>query len=166
MSIVRRVARPLLAAVFIKEGVVALRDKDAAAELAEGFGARIARPLGLEETRTDVVVRANAGVQIGAGVLLATGRFPRLAAVALAGSLVATTIARDSFWSAQSQDRPAKQARFVTDLGLLGGVLLAAVDTVGRPSVGWQARRAAKQAKKVAAHARDAVADRVSDLSS
>ncbi|WP_279579847.1 DoxX family protein [Fodinicola feengrottensis] len=109
MSIVRRVARPLLAAVFIKEGVVALRDKDAAAELAEGFGARIARPLGLEETRTDVVVRANAGVQIGAGVLLATGRFPRLAAVALAGSLVATTIARDSFWSA-SVAGPASQA--------------------------------------------------------
>jgi uncharacterized membrane protein YphA (DoxX/SURF4 family) len=165
VSIVRRVARPLLAAVFVNEGIAALRDKDTAAELAEGFGARIARPLGIDETRTDVVVRANAGVQIAAGALLATGRFPRLAATALAASLTATTIARDSFWSAQAQDRPAKQARFIVDLGLLGGVLLATVDTAGRPSVGWRARRAAKQAKKAAVHARDAVADRVSDLS-
>ncbi|WP_163512364.1 DoxX family membrane protein [Fodinicola acaciae] len=146
MSVVRRIARPLLAAAVINEGVTALRSKEAAAELAEGFGARLARPLGIEETHTDVVVRANAGVQIAGGLLLATGRFPRLAAAALALSLAGTTIARDSFWAAQSQDVPAKQARFVADLGLLGGVLLAAVDTAGRPSVGWRARRAARKA--------------------
>ena len=40
-----------------------------------------------------LIVRANGAVQAGAGALLATGIQPRLSALAMAGSLVPTTIA-------------------------------------------------------------------------
>jgi hypothetical protein len=33
---------------------------------------------------------------------------------------------------------------------MLGGLLLAATDTEGRPSLGWRARKAAKRASKKA----------------
>jgi hypothetical protein len=37
---------------------------------------------------------------------------------------------------------------FFTNAGLGGGLLIAAADTGGRPSLGWRARRAAKKATK------------------
>ena len=39
--------------------------------------------------------------------------------------------------------RPKNVARFSTDVSLIGGLVLAAVDTEGRPSLGWRGRRAA-----------------------
>ena len=44
------------------------------------------------------LVRLNGAVQVGAGALLAVGRVPRLAALALATTLVPTTLAAHRFW--------------------------------------------------------------------
>jgi len=38
------------------------------------------------------------------------------------------------------------------NVGLLGGLLLAAVDTSAAPSLGWRARRAARRVPKVTMH--------------
>jgi putative oxidoreductase len=35
---------------------------------------------------------------------------------------------------------------------MLGGLIIAAVDTEGRPGVAWRARRAAKDARREASH--------------
>jgi putative oxidoreductase len=157
VALVRRLARPMLGAVFIASGIDALRNPGPRAELAGEVGAKFARPLGLPED-AETLVKINAAVQVGAGALLATGRFPRLAAVALLGSLVPTTIAGHAFWDAETeQDRTHHRTHFLKNLGLGGGLILAAVDTEGKPSLAWRARHSA-------GHARSAVEDVVEDV--
>ena len=72
--------------------------------------------------------------------MLATGRFTRPAALVLAGTLIPTTAAGHAFWN---NDDPAarnnNQIHFLKNLGLLGGLLLAAADTEGRPGLRWRA---------------------------
>jgi hypothetical protein len=81
---------------------------------------------------------------VGAGVLLATSRLPRLAAVALIGSIVPTTLAGHRFWEeADDQTRMAQMIQFAKNAGLLGGLVLAVLDTGGAPSLGWRVRRTA-----------------------
>jgi uncharacterized membrane protein YphA (DoxX/SURF4 family) len=97
-----------------------------------------------DDART--LIRVNGAVQVGAGLLLATGRWRRLASVALIGSIIPTTFAGHRFW--EEDDEAARQQQtvhFLKNLGLLGGLILAAVDTEGRPSLGWRARRRVRQ---------------------
>ena len=147
--LIRRLARPLLAAVFIYGGIGALRD-------AEGH-AKVARPLvdktvgNVQDSLPDQVptdaetlVRLDGAVKIGAGTLLALGKAPRLAALLLAGSVVPTTLVGHAFWEIDDpQERSAQQTQFLKNLGLLGGLLIAAVDTEGKPSVTYRARHGA-----------------------
>jgi putative oxidoreductase len=71
--------------------------------------------------------------------------FPRLLALALGASLLPTTVAGQSFWSSDgttpSMDRTGQ---FVRNAGLLGGLMFAAIDTGGRPSLFWSGRKAAE----------------------
>jgi len=96
---------------------------------------------------TTTWVRVNAAVQIAAGVALAIGKLPRVAALALAGSLVPTTLAGHRFWD--EPDGAAKNGQriqFLKNMSMLGGLLLAADDTGGRPSVPWRMHQAAERA--------------------
>ena len=148
MTLIRRIARPLLAASFVSGGIETLRNPAPRVEKAEPVAPPIADRLPLPND-TDQLVKINAGVQVVAGVLLAIGRVPRLAACALAGSLVPTTLAGHRFWEEEDGTRRAQQQiHFVKNLGLLGGLVLAAVDTEGAPSLGWRARRAAGRVRR------------------
>ncbi len=50
------------------------------------------------------------------------------------------------FWNEADPQRKADERRaFMTDLSLLGGLIIAAVDTEGKPSLGWRGRRAARK---------------------
>ncbi|MBX3285922.1 MAG: DoxX family protein, partial [Actinobacteria bacterium] len=106
------------------------------------------RPLPIE---SEAYVRANGAVQVGAGLLLATGRFPRAASTALAITLVPTTVAGHPFWELEGDERRAQRIHFLKNCGLLGGLILAAVDTEGRPGIAYRARHARDEAKAVAA---------------
>jgi putative oxidoreductase len=150
MSITRRIARPLLAASFVSSGIDTLRNPEPRVEMAEDVAPKIAEPLPLPN-ETDQLVKINAVVQVVAGVLLAFGRLPRLAACALAGSLIPTTLAGHRFWEETDEaQRAQQQIHFLKNAGLLGGLLLAAVDTEGAPSLGWRAKRAARRVRKKA----------------
>ncbi|MDQ1704871.1 MAG: putative oxidoreductase [Frankiaceae bacterium] len=138
----RRLARPLLGVTFIAAGTDGLRDGDRRAQKA---GA-----LGLSDPRA--MTRAVAGTQVGAGALLALGRFPRLSSLALAATVIPDALTGHAFWSEQDkQDRQAQRALFVRDLGLLGGLLVSVADTGGRESVPHRARRTARKASRKAA---------------
>jgi uncharacterized membrane protein YphA (DoxX/SURF4 family) len=92
-------------------------------------------------------VRIDAGIKVGAGALFALGKLPRLSALALTASIVPTTLAGHRFWEHDDpKERFGQLSHFLKNLGLLGGLLLAAVDTEGKPSVGYRARRAAQKA--------------------
>ncbi|PZG66784.1 DoxX family protein, partial [Streptomyces sp. NTH33] len=68
------------------------------------------------------------------------GKLTRPAALVLAGTLVPVTIAGHPFWK---NDDPAarnnNQTHFLKNLGLFGGLLLAAADTEGKPGLRWRA---------------------------
>lgn len=142
MSVVRRVARPMLAAFFIAGGIEALRHPGKRAEQAQPLVAKAAEPLGLPND-PELIVRANGALMIGAGAMLATGRFPRVAAAALAGTLVPATLVEYPFWDSDDpQERRSRQIQILKNVGLLGGLLLAAVDTDGKPGLAYRARMA------------------------
>jgi len=137
MNIVRAIARPCLASVFIWGGIDALRKPHGRAEKASPVLDKIksATPLPADDV---MLVRINSAVQIGAGFMLATSRFPRLASLALAGSLVPTTIAGHAFWNVDSETKPMQKTQFAKNLSVLGGLLLAVADTAGKPSLSWR----------------------------
>jgi uncharacterized membrane protein YphA (DoxX/SURF4 family) len=95
------------------------------------------------------LVRLNGLAQVIGGLALASGRGRRLGATVLAGSLVPTTLAGHSFWQESDKSvRAAQKVQFMKNLGLMGGLLLAAVDTEGKPGVAWRATHGAKAAKR------------------
>ena len=145
MSPTSSLARPLLASMFVVGGLDALRKPGGRVEAVRAAG--LSSP--------EQLVRANAATHLVGGLALATGRFPRLAALALAGSLVPTTYVGHPFWAApDGAAKQQQQVHFLKNLGLLGGLLLAAADTGGRESLphaaGRVSRRTAKQAKLAA----------------
>ncbi|MGH9279877.1 MAG: DoxX family protein [Acidimicrobiales bacterium] len=145
----RRVARPLLAATFVSSGIQTLRNPGPRVEKAEAVAPKIAENLPPLPKDTDTLVKINAAAQIVAGLFLAIGRLPRLAALVLAGSLVPTTAAGHRFWEVEDgAQRAQQQIHFLKNAGLLGGLILAALDTEGAPSLGWRARRAAERVRE------------------
>lgn len=155
MSAVRRIARPLLATSFVLGGLDSFRHPAPRAVMAAPVINKIPPQLGLPVDDPELLVRVNGATMVGAGLLLALGRFPRFAALLLAGSIVPTTLAGHRFWEVKDPEmRKQQQVQFMKNLGLLGGVLLAVVDTDGRPGLSWRARRANKDLHRTAGLAR------------
>ncbi|KUI22330.1 DoxX family membrane protein [Mycobacterium sp. GA-2829] len=146
--LIRRIARPMLSAVFIGRGVEALRSPkpavDAAKPTLEGLS-KLPDPVGTNvPSDAETVAKVVAGVQIGGGLLLASGKLPRLASAALALSVVPGSLGGHMFWNETDPARKADERRaFLTDVSLIGGLIIAAVDTEGKPSLGWRGRQAA-----------------------
>lgn len=148
MAIIRSIARPLLAGVFVYGGIDALRHPEAKAPAADTVVSGLVEKID-QLASTEQVVKIDAGVKIVAGSMLALGKFPRVAALALAGSLVPTTVAGHPFWAEKDPAKKAQQRlHFLKNASMLGGVMLAAVDTEGKPSVAWRLRRAPKAVKR------------------
>ena len=159
MTITRLLARPMLATIFVAGGVNALRNTEGHAAKAKKVtdkvvpAAQKAAPQVPIPTDPATLVRINAGAQILAAAALATGRAPRLSATVLAASLVPTTLAGHAFWNeTDPQAKNAQRLQFYKNTSVLGGLLLAAVDTEGRPGLAWRARRAAADVRREAKH--------------
>ncbi|MFC5925667.1 DoxX family protein [Micromonospora vulcania] len=143
MTPVRSLARAMLSGIFVVTGYRNLRNPHRLAVAAKPVTDKVAPILQKAHPRfpTDpaTLVRMNAAVHVGAGLMLATGRFSRPAALVLAGTLVPVTIAGHPFW--KNDDPAAKnnnQIHALKNLGLLGGLLLAAADTGGKPGLRWR----------------------------
>jgi putative oxidoreductase len=142
MTLLQRAARPLLAGMFIAGGIDAVRNPSSKAPKAEpvvgSFADQLPDRIGTEE-----LVRINGAVQVAAGIGLALGVLARPASILLAASLVPTTLAGHPFWQeADPAARAQQRIQFLKNLAMLGGLILAAADTGGRPSVPWRTRRA------------------------
>lgn len=145
--LVRRIARPMLASIFVSGGINALRSAEGHASVASPVAERTAKalPVNLPSDPAQLV-KIDAAVKVGAGTLFALNKLPRISAVLLAASLIPTTLAGHRFWEeTESEARAQQQSHFFKNVGLLGGLILAAVDTEGRPSVGWRARHAVRE---------------------
>ena len=155
MALVRRIARPLLAAPFIFEGVrTALHPEREIEVYPQAFDAvdsaisNSSAP-GFLDART--VVRATGAIAAGAGILYATNRYPRTAAAALLLTTSVGWVGRKKVWELRGEELTQEVQSILTDAGLLGGVLLAVVDHDGRPSLGYRANSFIERSQKKAA---------------
>lgn len=149
---IRRLARALLGAAFIHSGLEALKGIDRRASRAEGYG--IPEPV--------TTTRAVAAAQVGTGALLILNQVPRLTALVAAATVVPEAMTGHDFWTEKDSDaKHAQRALFARDLGLLGGLMVTAVETGGRESVPHRAARSSRQAAKASRQAAKAAADRV-----
>jgi putative oxidoreductase len=171
MGLVRAIARPMLAAPFIFGGINQLQNSDKLAPVARPFIHKIAEPAGLPDD-PELLVKTNGALMIAAGAGLATGVLRKPSAALLAASLVPTTLAGHAFWDLDDpRERAIHKSGFFTNMGLLGGLVLAFVDTEGKPGLLYRAklagdsigrtaestrrdaRRTAKSARREAKHA-------------
>ena len=68
-------------------------------------------------------------MQVLAGTALALGLGPRLSALALAGSMVPTTLAGHAYWTIEDPAaRKLQRIQFHKNLAMIGGLLFAALD--------------------------------------
>ena len=148
--LIRRIARPLLSVAFIGQGVDSLLNPKSAAEAAApALGGLQALPDAVSSSIPSDPQRfaqINAAVQIGGGLLLATGRMPRVASAALALTVLPANLGAHMFWNETDPQRKAEMRQaFLKDVSLVGGLMIASADTAGKPSLGWRGRRAAER---------------------
>ena len=145
MTIVRRLARPLLAASFVQEGLDAVLHPGLRAERARPLVKAVAGPLRLPED-PEMLIRANGAVMIGAAALFAIGRMPRVTGLAMAATLApglylhVTSLRQEK----DGERRKSELDDLLRDLSRFGGALIAGVDTQGRPGLAWRGKHAAE----------------------
>ena len=151
---IRKIARPMIASVYIADGADSLLHTSDHVESAETLIKRARAILPRNYARRvprdpELVVRAVAGTKIASGAALAVGFLPRVSATVLAATAVPTIIARHAFWETQDKaERSARRSGFLTNLALLGGLAITSVDTAGKPGLKWRANKAAEVTSK------------------
>lgn len=143
MSILRALARPLLATPFIVSGTDALirpaNHRERAANVTPLLD-KAGYPL--TEKQIDRATRVLGLTNVLCGAALAVGKFPRFSALVLAATEAPVALANHPVWLHNGPERRKDLLALTESAGLLGGVLLAAADLAGKPSQSW--RRAYK----------------------
>jgi uncharacterized membrane protein YphA (DoxX/SURF4 family) len=124
----RPAARVLTGSTYVLLGFDALRAPGGRVAAAGPLLAQVRKvaPLPADD---EVVVRGNAAVMVAGGTMLALGIAPRLSALALAASLVPTSLAGHAYWTIEDPEvRKQHRIHFHKNLALIGGLLFAALD--------------------------------------
>ncbi len=148
MSIVRVLARPMLASSFILTGLDRLRHADQTATQLSPVLSQLVQALPF---RTDekTLARVISGTQMGAGVMLAAGKCSRFSALLLTLTSALTAVVEyRTADSSTAEARAHRRNQLLKNVSLSGGVLLAAVDTAGKPGLAWRAGHLAEVGKK------------------
>lgn len=156
---IRRIARAALASYFVNEAAKAFTTTKKQAEEAAPFVEFVSRESGNKVPNNPELFVQGQGALMGvAGGALALGKLPRLSAALLAPTVGANAYMHEAFWAEKDPAvRARKQSNFFRTLAIVGGVLLAAADTAGKPGLAWRTshgvdvtRREAKRASKTA----------------
>lgn len=146
----------MLASPFIMGGINSLKHVDAMVDRAAPVTEMLepvvekASPVPFQLTARQVVI-ANGVIHVVAGSMLALGRAPRLSSFALAATLIPTTFGGHRFWEeSDPQIRANQRNHFFKNISMTGGLILASVDTEGKPSIAWRAKRKARRAAHAA----------------
>ena len=151
---IRKFARPMLASVFVWDGVDTLRNaSDHVAETGSVLQ-RLrkvvpAQYAGYIPNDPELAARAVGGLKVGAGSTLALGKAPRTSAAVLALSTLPNLLGRNAFWEAEdSEEKNNRRNGFITNTALLGALFIATQDTEGKPSLAWRASKSAERTNK------------------
>lgn len=151
---IRKIARPMLASVYVIDGVETILNPAGHKESAETVLKKVRTATPREyraflpkdpETAAQIV----GGVKAAAGTMFALGKAPRTSAALLTATVLPTVFGRHAFWEAKDEEeRARRRTGALTDVALAGGILLATVDTQGKPDMKWRAQNAASVAQK------------------
>ena len=152
---IRRIARAALASYFLNEAAKAFKNTQSQAEEAAPFVEFVSRESGKKVPNDpELVVKAQGALMGGAGAALALGKLPRLSAALLTPTVGANAYMHDAFWAEKDPAaRARKQSNFFRTVAIVGGVLLAAADTAGKPGLAWRASHGVKTSRREAARA-------------
>lgn len=136
----------MLAAPFVVDGVDAVRHPDDHVERLENATASLEQ-LGVRvPADPKLLARLSGALTVGAGLLLATSRAPRTAALTLLVVNVPVTLVTNPVWAATSSELRRRYASgLLRGAGLAGGLVLAAADREGKPSFRWRLAAAREQ---------------------
>ena len=130
-GLLRPVASILTGSTYALLGFDALRAPGGRVDLAAPVLATVRKAVPLPGD-DEVLVRANAAVMVVAGTTLALGKARRLSALALAGSLIPTTLAGHSYWAHEDEaQRAAQRIQFHKNMAMLGGLLFIVLEQSG-----------------------------------
>ena len=163
MSLARRAARAALAASFISGGLDQIRNPQSKAGPASPIAKPIADRVPQLPNDPESLVKLDGAIKVVGGLGLVFGPFARPAALLLAGSMVPTTLAGHRFWETTDPDQKVSdRVEFFKNVSLVGGLLVTALDTGGRPSLPWVASKAAHSAAETVGGAAESVGSGVS----
>ena len=148
MNVLRAFARPMLAASFVLDGVDALTRPARHVERFEKVSPLLEK-VGLPPVLTSdarMLTRACGAVSVAAGLGLATSRAPRTCAAVLAGLNIPLTLVNNPVWAVKGKEARKAALSGLARGGAVGaGLLLAAVDREGRPSLTWRGANRQRQ---------------------
>lgn len=154
MNLLRSVARPLLAAPFLVDGLSALRSPEEHAERASvllPLLQRVAPGLELDEEDLRLASRALGGLTLAASLSFALGKAPRTSAAVLAGIALPMACVNAPVWTAADRhERRALSSDLARRLALVGGLAIASADRVGEPSAAWRVANWKEQRERIA----------------
>lgn len=152
MDLLRTVARPLLAAPFVIDGVDALLRPDSHVERMNRV-TPVLEKAGMPpllDSDIALATRVSGAAAVAAGACLAAGRAPRTSAALLAAMSVPLAVVNNPVWLAGTRaQRQEATNGLLRSLALGAGLALAAVDRQGAPSRSWL--RAARRAERAQA---------------
>ncbi len=145
-SLLQSAGRMLTAPIFITGGYAALTQPGGRVVMAGQTLDAMREYLPILPEDDELLVRANGALQLAAGTTLLLGIKPRLSALALAASLVPTTLAGHAYWEMDEQNAAAHKTHFQKNVAALGGLLLVAGAGAGKRAAKKAARKAARKA--------------------
>ncbi|MEO6471286.1 MAG: DoxX family protein [Aeromicrobium sp.] len=156
MTLLRLVARPMLASMFVYGGVNSVKNASVMAPKAQPLADKLEKlaPTSPIPINGANLVRLSGVVNVAAGAALATGHFPRTACLVLAGSLIPSTSEGHQFWKESDPGARANQKiHFLKNLSMFGGLLMATLDP--DPHKKFIVGRAKDRAAETIEHIRD-----------
>ncbi|HHV21705.1 MAG TPA: DoxX family protein [Propionibacterium sp.] len=151
MNLLRAAARAMLAGYFVVNGVKALKDPAPYAVEQERFASTVvplARKVAPEQVAAAVpedaetLARITGGLQVAGGLGLISGKGRRFGAGLIAASMIPQLMG----FSAKGltpEEKALARNDLLKNVALLGGSLIAAGDTEGRPGLAWRAQDSA-----------------------
>ncbi|MEJ5998781.1 DoxX family protein [Corynebacterium sp. H130] len=148
---IRKIARPMLASAFVASGADMVMNSEEHRQGTQELLTKLRQVLPAEyaqhvPTDPDLVSKTLGGTQVASASLLALGKSPRITSAALAAVAIPSMLARYAFWD--TQDAREKQDRrngLLTNVALLGGLMITSADTQGKPGLAWRAQHASKK---------------------
>jgi putative oxidoreductase len=159
MILVRRIARPMLASPFLVAGVEAVKHPVTTDAISERAAQAVVKRIPkIPEPEAETAVRIEGAVMTGAAVLLALGRAPRIASIALLATVLPPLVERareirSDEKSGDPAERAEKRMQLLGQIGVVGGLLIAAADTAGKPSMGRRAASTSRHTRRAIEHA-------------